>query len=156
MSEVVSVRKKKVVFAGEAGVGKTSVARAVSDVGAERGGPTVGADFFVVRERDRRSVIFDLSGQERFQPLAPDLARGAEVVVMVFDVSRPETLEALVDWAPNLPREARVILVANKADLGWRVSREEVLEVAAFVGAEAVVVTSARDGRGIGRLRRIL
>jgi len=142
--------KKKVVVAGEEGVGKTSLMMAVSDAGLSTGGRTVGVDFFVVRSGGSTAVIFDLSGRERFRVLTPSLARGASLAVLVFDVTRPETLEPLKRWACSL--KCRKILVANKADSGG-LSSEELERAAREVGADRVVVTSVKDGRGLEELR---
>ncbi len=153
------MRRLKVIFAGESEVGKTSVAAAISAAGLASGGPTIGADFFVSGPDGVRAVIFDLAGQDRFAPLAPLLSRGARVVVLIFDVSRPETLLAIPDWAErvlNGTEGAKVILVGNKLDAGLRVTPEEIASVAAAVGAHRVILTSASTGFGLEELRKEL
>jgi len=153
------LRRFKVIFAGESEVGKTTVAAAISTASLARGGPTIGADFFVSGPDGTKAVIFDLAGQDQFAPLAPLLARGARVVVLVFDVTRPETLLAIPEWAErvlNGSRDVRVILVGNKLDVGLRVTPEDIASVAASVGAHKVILTSASTGFGLDELREAL
>ena len=123
--------KIKTVLLGDSGVGKTSIAvRLARDVFNDRAQPTVGAAFFTfVVENGEDSIQFemwDTAGQERYRSLAPMYYRGAEVVLLVFDLSDKQSFEAGERWLQDV-RASRLkdmraptctlVLVGNKADL---------------------------------------
>lgn len=69
----------------------------------------------------------DTAGQERFSGLSSAFFRGADAVLLMFDVNRPETLQGLHKWwgefkarAPVADEDAEdfcVVVVGNKIDL---------------------------------------
>ncbi|KAG8883715.1 hypothetical protein FRB97_006026 [Tulasnella sp. 331] len=71
--------------------------------------------------------IWDTAGQERFSSLSTAFFRGADAVMLVFDVNKPESLQELLRWwdefRTKVPiqegREAEycVVVVGNKTDL---------------------------------------
>ncbi|KAG8951633.1 hypothetical protein FRC04_005921 [Tulasnella sp. 424] len=71
--------------------------------------------------------IWDTAGQERFSSLSAAFFRGADAVILVFDVNKPDTLEEIQRWwdqfRTKVPiqegEEANfcVVVVGNKADL---------------------------------------
>ena len=149
--------RKKVVLAGNSGVGKTTLAKRLTGRYAGETKMTVGVEFFTVREGNVKLVVFDFAGQERFRPVIEGMGRGASMVLLVFDVSRPSTLYSLREWATvSGASDARVLLVGNKIDLGMRVNLEEIQRVAAELGADGVILVSASTGEGIEKLKRTL
>ena len=87
---------------------------------------TIGVDFRVtgaqVGSKKVKYQLWDTAGQERFAPIVTSYYRGAHAVVLVYDVSDPETLDAAVDkWLQQVSMYARpnapVLLVGNKSDL---------------------------------------
>merc|ERR1712071_149629 len=74
----------------------------------------------------------DTAGQERFRTLTSSYYRGAQGVVMVYDVTRRDSFENLEQWlkeiklySPNNGEGVVKLLVGNKIDLDREVSREE-------------------------------
>lgn len=73
------------------------------------------------------SLLKDTAGQERFSSLAVAFFRGADAVILVYDVNKPETLQGLRRWwnefkdrAPVMDEEAEdycCVVVGNKIDL---------------------------------------
>ena len=65
------------------------------------------------------------AGQERFQSLGNSFYRGADGVIFVFDVSRPQTFEALNPWKQAFIIQAEIetkkdfpmLVLANKVKL---------------------------------------
>lgn len=121
----------KTVFIGESGVGKTSIAdyahRQKFYVHRES---TVGASFSVVKyPPDCPRITFhmwDTAGQERYHSLVRMYLRDAQIVIMVFDSTSPESLERIEkNWYPYVLREmpeqqqkmSIFVLVENKIDL---------------------------------------
>ena len=65
-------------------------------------------------------IVYDVAGQDRFQSLREVFFRGAHGALLVFDLTRPETLDDLEKWYQDLyDRTGPVptILIGNKADL---------------------------------------
>ncbi len=138
-------RRVKVALLGEGGVGKTTLALALTG-SSLNAGATIGVEVHVLRVGEGSVVIVDPSGQRRFRFALDFALRGASLVCYVFDVSEPSTLHALLEY-PRPP--ARRALIGNKVDLGLSVTREEVAGVAKRLGAERTFFTSALMGWGL-------
>ena len=110
---------------GETGVGKSSLMLRYTD---EKFMPdilpTVGLDFRVkVMELAGYSVkisIWDTAGQERFKNISSSYYRGAQGVVLVYDITERRTFNNLGRWLEELDRyggEKMVkVVVGNKRD----------------------------------------
>ncbi|KAF9442648.1 ras-domain-containing protein [Macrolepiota fuliginosa MF-IS2] len=125
----------KLVVIGASGVGKTSLrGQYVSGQFTSSYRATIGADFIARTlphptkpEQTVTLQIWDTAGQERFSSLSTAFFRGADAVILVFDVHEVETLEALTKWwaefcegAPLIEEEAveyPCFVVGNKTDL---------------------------------------
>ena len=93
----------KVLLIGDAGVGKSSLLlRYTEDKFDEALGSTIGVDFKVkTGEADGKRVkltLWDTAGQERFRTLTSSYYRGAQGVVLVYDVTRRATFDDLQRW----------------------------------------------------------
>jgi small GTP-binding protein len=139
----------KVVFFGDVGVGtSTLLKRATSDFIYDTV-LTIGVDFWVkkktkglnlrekVLEIDGRTVkllILRLSSEERFQYVVPKYIKAAHGAIMMYDITRPATLENIPEWTSIVRQVAGgipILLVGGKADLAEdrKVSREEALQI---------------------------
>jgi len=119
----------KVILIGEIAVGKTSVMRRFVHKkfeGNTKG--TIGADFMVKEiSLDNKFVtlqIWDTAGGERFQSLGRAFYRGADCCVLVYDSTRPQTLEKIQDFRSEFQKQTDCseskfpfALVRNKTDL---------------------------------------
>ncbi|XP_078080096.1 ras-related protein Rab-18-like isoform X2 [Mustelus asterias] len=88
-------------------------------------GSTIGVDFKVkTMKSDGNNVklaIWDTAGQERFRTLTPSYYRGAQGVILVYDVTRRETFGKLDNWLNELETFSTKhgivkMLVGNKID----------------------------------------
>ena len=115
------MRVFKVVFIGDSGVGKTSIINSFLGKDISNIRSTIGVDFYTINMNDKQLVIWDFAGQRWFRDIVVQFLTGAFVVVMVFDLSRPETLINLVDvWMDyiiNINKDAYIIVVGNKSDI---------------------------------------
>jgi Ras-related protein Rab-18 len=71
-----------------------------------------------------KATIWDTAGQERFRTLTSSYYRGAHGVLLVYDVTRPETFAHLAQWlseiemySPGGGKHVVKLLVGNKSDL---------------------------------------
>jgi len=128
----------KLLIIGDAGVGKSSILlRFTDDSFDDYIQSTIGVDFKVkhldVMDKRVKITIWDTAGQERFRTLTSSYYRGAQGVIMVYDVTRRDSFDNLQHWlkevklySPNNGEGVVKLLVGNKIDLLERrvVSRE--------------------------------
>ncbi|KND00786.1 small GTP-binding protein domain [Spizellomyces punctatus DAOM BR117] len=116
----------KLVLLGEAAVGKSSlVLRFVNNEFQENKEPTIGAAFLTQKckldDKIIKYEIWDTAGQERFHSLAPMYYRNAQAAVVVYDITKPASLDKAKSWVKELQRQANpnivIALVGNKLDL---------------------------------------
>ncbi len=116
----------KVLVAGANNVGKTSLVNSLVFEGFTDVRPTIGVNFaqkICYGEKGPINLsIWDLSGHERFRCLMPRFCQGATGLVLVFDVTRPESLEVAGQWLEFISSwntsqgTFSVVLVGNKTD----------------------------------------
>ena len=162
----------KVVLLGDSGVGKSSLAlRFVTNEFRPYSESTIGASFMsksirvpvspaskstasIQPERDIGLKIWDTAGQEKYRSLAPMYYRGAQVAILVYDITIPASFVALQEWVLELQNNAlpdlMLVICGNKSDLEQfrRVDREVGENYAKEMGA-VYVETSAKDGEGV-------
>lgn len=148
----------KVCVVGEGAVGKTSlIIRYTEGHFRESYLMTVGTSF-AVKELDFgdtlvRLQLWDLAGQPHFSSVRPVFYRGAAGSIMVFDVTRRDTYDAIPKWYEEVSQvtgDITSVLLANKVDLVDQrvVSTEEGMAIAQHYGW-TYFETSAKDGRGV-------
>uniref|UniRef100_S4RKZ6 small monomeric GTPase n=1 Tax=Petromyzon marinus TaxID=7757 RepID=S4RKZ6_PETMA len=148
----------KILIIGESGVGKSSLLlRFTDDTFDPELAATIGVDFKVktiaVDGNKAKLAIWDTAGQERFRTLTPSYYRGAQGVILVYDVTKRDTFLKLENWLSELETyttrsDIVKMLVGNKIDKDGRVlDRTEGLKFARkhsmlFIEASA----KTRDG----------
>ncbi len=146
----------KITLAGDGLVGKTSLIRRLCTGGFEHAPiTTIGVDFhlydFARGQKATRLIVWDLTGQEQLSLTHRAFYRGSRAVGLVYDVSRRQTFERLVEWRKTirsiLPR-VPMALTSNKIDLGREVTVEEGQALAAIWGVP-FFETSCVDGTGV-------
>ncbi|XP_070567096.1 ras-related protein Rab-18-B-like [Ptychodera flava] len=131
----------KILIIGESGVGKSSLLLRFTDDTFDPDQPaTIGVDFKVktltVDGNKAKLAIWDTAGQERFRTLTPSYYRGAQGVILVYDVSNRQTFQKLDMWLNEVDTfttksDIVKMLVGNKIDMEKReVDRETGLKFA--------------------------
>ncbi|CAJ0917656.1 16980_t:CDS:2 [Entrophospora sp. SA101] len=99
----------KILLIGNSNVGKSSLLLRFTDdtfLPHDEVSATIGVDFkvheIVVDEKKYKLTIWDTAGQERFRTLTSSYYRGAQGVILVYDVSIRETFDQLDNWLNEL------------------------------------------------------
>ena len=132
----------KITVVGESGVGKSSLSqRIVYDNFPLEGKITIGAAYLVIKKIKSgytyKLNFWDTAGQEKYKSLVPMYIKGANIVLLVFDITnRNSLMEIKKSWYEYSMKYAELstkILVGTKTDLDTRtVTSEEALEFALF------------------------
>ncbi|XP_068778517.1 ras-related protein Rab-25 isoform X2 [Struthio camelus] len=116
----------KVVLIGESGVGKTNLlSRFTRNEFNHDSRTTIGVEFstrtVLVGDAAVKAQIWDTAGLERYRAITSAYYRGAAGALVVFDVTKHQTYEAVERWLKELYEHAEagvvVMLVGNKTDL---------------------------------------
>ncbi|QRV80930.1 Ras-related protein Rab-18 [Ceratobasidium sp. AG-Ba] len=117
----------KILLIGNSSVGKSSILLRFSDetwLSEDESSATIGVDFRVtkmeVRGKKVKLSIWDTAGQERFRTITSSYYRGAQGIILVYDVANRESFEALPKWFSELetyvsPSVVKIV-VGNKVD----------------------------------------
>jgi small GTP-binding protein len=125
--------EKKVCLLGDFGVGKTSlIRRFVENAYDDRYISTLGVKIskksFVVKDIKKKPffkanltlLIWDLVGQKGFHSIQTSAYKGTNGAFIVYDLSRPKTIDSLDWWISSLFEQTGtipLIFLANKVDL---------------------------------------
>ncbi|MHA2363524.1 MAG: Rab family GTPase [Candidatus Hodarchaeales archaeon] len=123
----------KIILIGDGAVGKTALRENFMGKQFEsKYLETIGADlsmksFFVSIDEERqveiKAQIWDLAGQPRYRRVRSTYYKGANGVILVFDIIRRITLENTLNWLEEMKKYLinvpfpPVILLGNKVDL---------------------------------------
>ena len=117
----------KVSLLGEGMVGKTSLKnRIITGKFTDLYLTTLGVDFGIhnlkVDDYEVQLAIWDIAGQKNFSTIREGYFEGSSGSIIVFDVTRPETLTKikdnwLVPFFKKLDGQLPILILANKIDL---------------------------------------
>lgn len=152
----------KMVVLGDFATGKTSLLnRMITGKFDTYQQATIGAAFNSLDQESKygtplRYMIWDTAGQERYRALTSLYFRNADVILICFDVSSPESFNNIKDWIDLIENECKrkdslIVLIANKDDLEWRVKKEDIRDFAKNTGI-TYYITSALQNQGISEL----
>ena len=149
----------KILTIGESGVGKTCVLRRfVENKFLKNHLATIGIDFKTktlnINNREIKLKIWDTAGQERFRNITTQYYKGADGIVLVYDVTDDGSFEKIRDWMAQIQSNAQrdelgLVLLGNKCDIEPRVVTEEQGTKMAEELKVSYFETSALNGQGI-------
>lgn len=117
-------------------------------------------------QKKMKLSLWDTAGQETYKSITRSYFRGASGALLVFDITRRKSFEAVTTWLNDLRQIAEegivVILVGNKLDLASQstdieggnkrqVTQQEAEEWCVREGVLKYVETSAKSGEGVER-----
>jgi small GTP-binding protein len=164
-----SVISKKMCMVGDFGVGKTSLIRRfvdgqfsdqyLSTVGVKISRKTVELESVKHQKTvAAQLLIWDLEGHTKFKGIAPTYLQGASGVLIVADVSRPETVERTIEHIQlysSVNPKGFIIIALNKVDLIDEEKLAVLTEIAYSVAGEkaiAIYTTSAKTGKDVDEI----
>ena len=116
----------KILLLGDSSVGKTCfLMRYTDNTFQEIHMSTIGLDYKLknVQLDDGKMVkiqIWDTAGQDRFRSITRNYYKGANGIVLIFDVTNKKSYENVKNWVKQIKEEVSsrvtIILVANKID----------------------------------------
>jgi len=116
----------KLLMIGDSGVGKTCLLlRYANDSFSPTFITTIGIDFKIknvdIQGTRIKLQIWDTAGQERFRTITTSYFRGAQGILLVYDVTDRRSFESIRNWISQIQQHADVhvnkILVGNKCDM---------------------------------------
>jgi Ras-related protein Rab-1A len=126
------------VLIGDTGVGKSCLLlRFADDTFTESFISTIGVDFrfrtVKINKKIVKLQIWDTAGQERFRTITSAYYRGADGIIMVYDVCNEESFNHINDWFIEVNRYASEntckLLVGNKTDRADKIVPSEKAKV---------------------------
>ncbi|KAM9987209.1 hypothetical protein ACTFIY_011621 [Dictyostelium cf. discoideum] len=132
----------KVLLIGDYAVGKSSIIkRYCTGIFSPNYKLTIGVDFSVKDiELEKNKIVslqlWDIAGHERFGTMTRVYYRYAIAAIIVFDLSRPSTFDAVTKWREDVNSKVvlanqepiPVLLLANKSDLSTSYVDSEMLD----------------------------
>ena len=151
----------KILTIGESGVGKTCILRRfVENKFLKNHLATIGIDFKTKNiEIDGTPIklkIWDTAGQERFRNITNQYYKGADGIILVFDVTDQKSFEKIKEWMSQIKANTQadqigLVLIGNKCDIEPRtISKNDGEELGKELGIE-YYETSAMKGDGIAQ-----
>ena len=150
----------KILTLGDTLVGKSSIVLRFSDNRFDDNQlATIGIDYktkyIKVKDASVKVLLWDTAGQEKFRNIARQYYKGANGVLLIYDVCDRKSYERIGFWMDELKQnneieQLYIILVGNKIDLEEKrvVTREEAEKYAEDNNINYLEV-SAKTGEGI-------
>merc|ERR1712032_269688 len=149
----------KMLLIGNSGVGKSSILhRFTEDAWEDKFIATIGVDFKMktldIDNKSTKLQIWDTAGQERFKNMTASYYRGASGIMVVYDITDPESFNNINSWLIEIEKNANKnvykFLVGNKCDLEEKrqVTIEQAKEFADTYGMK-LLETSAKNNTNV-------
>lgn len=122
--------KSKVVILGNSTVGKSSILTQfkLNQFNVEIDS-TIGCEFFAKsvmikgdneQDKEVKLLLWDTAGQEVFRTFTKNFLRGAQVVLIIFDVTNRDSFDDIIHWLDETKMGApksKIVIAGNKNDL---------------------------------------
>lgn len=121
---------------------------------------TIGVDFEIktvkLGDKVAKLQVWDTAGQERFRNITASYYRGAQTILLTFDVTDRESFLNIERWLDEIKlyatTDVQILLVANKVDMKRKrvVGEEEVSALSKKLGL-AHIETSAKNAVNVNQ-----
>ncbi|ELS03933.1 small GTP-binding protein domain protein [Xenococcus sp. PCC 7305] len=160
-----AVISKKICLLGDFSVGKTSLIRRfiegkfsdqyLTTVGVKISRKSLKLDAL---EQTINFILWDIEGQTKFQSITPSYLQGSTGVIIVGDLTRPETLSSLqkhLELFLQINPQGIAVVALNKTDLVAPEKLSKLLEQYSFSNQTEVLAsygTSAKSGNCVNEM----
>ncbi len=155
--------QKKICMLGSSAVGKTSLVRHYVDgIFSEKYLTTLGVKIdkknITIEDQAFQFMLWDIEGTDQYSGFQPRYMRGAAVLILVTDCTRPQSYLDSLDILRQARKEtdAPAILVINKSDLKaeWKLEHQQLFDIEKeFIGT---IYTSAKTGESVETLFELI
>ena len=152
----------KIVLVGDSGVGKSSVLMRYTDNSfSESYISTIGVDFrfktINLNGENIKLQIWDTAGQERFRSITSSFYRGADAIIMVYDITDKQSFTNIDYWLMEAKKHTNdrnlpIIIIGNKSERTDRCVQFVELKKIATDHDTLFTECSARTGDNIDKL----
>lgn len=156
----------KILLLGDASVGKTSFTkRYCYNIFNPSERLTIGVDFHVktieLQGKKVKLQIWDVGGEERFRFLLPTYCLGANAAFLLYDITRPPTLDNIPEWVSIVRQKAGsipIVLVGSKIDLNSQrqVSRDYGIQISERNNFSGFGEISSKTGQNVTKIFEVL
>jgi small GTP-binding protein len=117
------------VIIGDSGVGKSNIMlRLIDEKFNALSKATIGVELatktIVIDDVRIKSHIWDTAGQEKYQAVTKTFFRGANGIIIVYDLTKSSTFDNVGKWMSDVKENSEpnavIMLIGNKCDLETR------------------------------------
>ena len=156
----------KVVIFGDAGSGKTTLAkRYMTNLFVSNSNMTIGVEFLSksvkLNGKIVKLMLWDFGGEERFRFIFPHYIAGAKGGILMYDITQVSSFSHLSDWL-NVVNGAKnrfpIILVGSKLDLEnhREISQSEGREFSKYLKLNSFIECSSKTGENVEKSFELL
>ena len=147
----------KIVLIGDTSVGKSCLlTRFADDQFTDNYVTTIGVDFrfktMIVMDKIVKVQVWDTAGQERYRSITNAYYRGAEGILIVFDLTNKESFKNIENWINEVTvftgNDVIFMCLGNKCDLKKEISKSSIEDFKKKSKLEIFNV-SAKTGDGV-------
>ena len=117
---------------------------------------TIGVDFrfktMIVMDKIVKVQVWDTAGQERYRSITNAYYRGAEGILIVFDVTNKESFKNIENWIKEVTvftgNDVVIVSLGNKSDLKKSITKSDIDDFKKRTKLEIFNV-SAKTGEGV-------
>ena len=155
----------KIVLIGDSGVGKSCLLLRFADQAfTESYTSTIGVDFrfktIKVEEKTVKLQIWDTAGQERFKTITSAYYRGADGIIIVYDVENKDSFRHINDWLGEVgryaPQNAVKLIVGNKSDSSSKIISEATAQELGEKLGITTIETSAKTAENVDKAFEVI
>ena len=157
MSDDNSGTENKVIFLGEAGVGKTSLIKvSIGEKFETTYNSSISLSYFPrkinINNKKYTFNLWDTIGQEKYRSLTKIFYKNSKIVIFIYDITNKESFKNLEYWIDSVNNELSnekyiKAIIGNKSDLFLKeaISEKEAEEFAISNGAKFKTCSAKTD-----------